>query len=71
MIGKDMIVTVEAGAFPNNDHASERARVIKVVGCFAILDMADGEVRGCVVDCLQPVVTAESLAARFTVTPSR
>jgi hypothetical protein len=58
----NMDVTVEAGAFDNDAHKGERARVYKVIrGIFAVivLDGSD-EMRGCIVDCLQPRMTAHN-----------
>lgn len=65
MIQPNMTVTIEKGAFHNDVHTGERARVVKVVRCFAILDKG-GEICACVVDHLQPTVTAEMMFGRFT-----
>lgn len=68
MIRNGMTVTVEAEAFEYGTHMGKRARVIKVVRCFAIIAIEGVGVRSVINDpeCIQPVMTAESLAARFT-----
>ncbi len=65
MIAVDMLVTIEAGAFDYNAHIGERARVLKIVGPFAILEMDCGP-RSVLVNCLQPVMTASAMFARLT-----
>lgn len=63
MIQENMDITVEEGAFEGDNHSGERGRVIKVIGCFAVIQIegVDG-CRACIVDCLQPRLTAHNLA---------
>jgi hypothetical protein len=58
----NMDVTVEAGAFENDNHKGERARVYKVVGrgIFAVIELESGDMFGCLCDCLQPRMTAHN-----------
>lgn len=63
MIQDDMDITVEAGAFENDAHSGKRGRVVKVIGCFAVIQIegVDG-CRACTVDNLQPRWTAHNLS---------
>lgn len=68
MIRDGMDITIEAGAFENDNHKGERARVIKVIrGIFAVFELENGEVLGCFTDCVQPRMTAHN--AELTAEP--
>ena len=57
-----MDVTVEADAFENDCHMGKHARVVKVVGAFAIIDIEGVGIRSCLIENVQPRMTGHNLA---------
>jgi len=64
LIRKGMDVTVEDEAFENNRHKGRNATVVSVDGAFAVIEIEDVGIRGCLVDDLQPRLTAKTLGLR-------
>lgn len=64
-----MIVTIEYDEGNELRHyAGRKARVHKEIGAFSVVEIEGVGFRGCLTQYLQPVMTAETVASRFSQT---